>query len=364
MIKVMIICTNADQAGAPIHVETLVSGLMDKVDYSVVFGEAGPVYERLSAKGVKVAVIPQLRSKLNPYLDIIAIIKLLKLIKCSKPDLLHAHSSKAGMLARIGTLLTSIPCVYTVHGWGWRGLGAISSFIVCLIEKVLSKTPRSRFIYVARDVANDAQRKLKIPDENGCVIYNGTRDIGVTRTSSSHRFRIIMLARVSAAKDHESLVRAFDAVECDAELILCGAGTNEHAFLKKLHIWAPHARARIRALGERSDVAELLHNSDAFVLASHFEALPISIIEAMSAGLPIIATNVGGVAELISDGHSGCLVERGNVDQIVCALKRILQHDFASKIGSNARKSYESNFTSALMLNRTYDVYCRAARNG
>ena len=363
MMKVMIVCTNADQAGAPIHVETLVLGLMHKVDYCVVFGEIGPVYERLSASGVKVALIPQMRSSINPYLDLISIIKLLSLIKNFKPNLLHAHSSKAGMLARIGTFITSTPCIYTVHGWGWRGLGYLGSSIVFLIEKILSKISRSKFIYVAKCVANDAHHRLKIPKKKGCVIYNGIRDIGIRVAPERDEFRIIMLARVSSAKDHESLVRAFDSLESNAQLILCGTGTNHQDFLNQLSVWAPHARSRILPLGQRSDVADLLHDCDAFVLTSHFEALPISIIEAMSVGLPIIATNVGGVSELIMDGYSGYLVDRGSVSQIRDALQRLLQREFSSKLGNNARKRYEENFTSNCMLNKTYDIYCHTVKN-
>lgn len=359
-LKVLLLSTNSDEAGAPIHVQTLVASLRTQVDFHVVFGEKGPVAERLEAIGVGVTVIPQMRSAISLRRDLAALRVLGRIVREWQPDLIHAHSSKAGMLGRLIGQFYGVPSLYTVHGWGWRGLGWLSSRLVFLIEWLLSSIQKSSYIFVAEDVANDAYRRLGVPPTKGRIIYNGVPD-ALLNGKKSERLTIIMPARVSSAKDHESLVRAFESLNIDAQLVLCGGNTTDEKFLAKIRTWAPLRHCDILCLGQRSDMPQLLSSSHIFTLISHFEALPLSIIEAMSAGLPVIATEVGGVGELIKHNDTGLLVAPGDVPGIAAAIKRLVNEQERIRIGKLARKTYLNSFTSAAMSQRTLSYYKRIA---
>lgn len=358
-LKVLVLSTNSDLAGAPIHVQTIVEGLGEQVEFYVIFGEEGPVRERLASLGFKTFVVPEMRSSISPFRDLKALNRLADEMRKFKPDLIHAHSTKAGMLGRLLCLRFGVPSIYTVHGWGWRGLSKRNSKLVLFIEKILSRVGNASYIYVSRSVQNEAFVKLGLAANRGSVIYNGVRDV-IGKSDLVATLTLMMPARVSSAKDHECLVKAFDRLEGDVSLVLCGGGTNDPNFISKLKVWSPNRFNRIICMGERSDIPSLLNSSDIFLLISNFEALPLSIIEAMSASKAIIATDVGGVSELIQDGFSGILVQKNNVDDVFSAINTMLDAEQRKSYGANARADYLKKFTDRMMLDSIYDFYLRA----
>lgn len=355
-LKVLVISTNSDEAGAPIHVETIVRSLSEKVEFAVVFGESGPVADRLRAAGIEVQVVPGIRSRLSPLEDARALRRLTRAARQIQPDLIHAHSAKAGMLGRLVAAKLAVPCLYTVHGWGWRGMSPSKAAVVWLIERLLTRAPRAYYSFVARSVEDDGRRLLRIRPDRSKVIYNGAPDLSV-REAPHGVLRIVMPARVSDAKDHEAIIRAFERVNGDTELVLCGGGTCDAAFLEKARLWAPNSFDRIRFLGQRSDVAEILASSHIFALISRYEALPLSIIEAMRSSRAVVATNVGGVGELIQDEISGLLVPVGDVGAITRAFERLKDERLRSELSARARVRYEKEFRADVMSERTLTFY-------
>jgi len=330
------------------------------VDYCVVFGEEGPVASRLKNSGISVVILPHLRSKISPFQDWTAYKELSKIVENVKPDLIHLHSSKSGMVGRFIGVRYKLPTIYTVHGWGWRGLRKFNAMLVWFIEWALHFIPNSYYIFVSQDVADDGEAKIGIPSIRSETIYNGVNDMGINpgnRDGSDAELKIIMPARVSTAKDHMSLVKAFELLDAPAILILCGGGTNEECFQKKLRLWAPTKYNQIISLGQRSDISDLLSDANIFTLISNFEALPLSIIEAMSTGLPIVASNVGGVGELIKHNETGLLVEKGNIEQIREMLEKLAHVNDRKRLGGNARVSYLQSLTSERMAESTLRFY-------
>ena len=358
--KVLVLSTNSDEAGAPTHVFTVISSLMHQVDFVAIFGEEGPVAEKVRNLGIPVEIVPEMKSAMNLSLDLSAFSSICSHIKKYKPNLIHAHSSKAGMLGRIAALKYKLPCIYTVHGWGWRGLSLSKRAIVLSIEKALSFIPRTSLVYVSRSVEREARSILSLSPKKGTVIHNGVPDFlrNFKSTSANTPLKIMMPARVSSAKDHISLLKAFEQIKFPSQLYLCGGGTNEPGFMKMAQEIAPRRCKDIFFLGSRSDIPVLLNKIDIFVLISNFEALPISIIEAMSAAKAIIATDVGGVRELIDEGLNGLCVQKNNHGDILIALNKFTDLSFRKKCGDEARKKYVSNFTVNTMASKIYERYC------
>jgi glycosyltransferase involved in cell wall biosynthesis len=319
-----------------------------------VFGENGPVAQRLAKRGIIVHIVPYMRSPINPFKDLLSYFYIAKFIYRYKPDLIHAHSTKAGMLSRIAAFQFGIPCVYSVHGWGWRGLGKISASLVLIIEKVLALTPRLKYVYVSQSVQEDAL--LKIGKVDAQIIYNGVVDVGL-QADALGELQIFMPARVSNAKDHKTLIQAFERLNFPSRLLLCGAGTESLDFKKNVESWAPNRFEKIRLLGQRLDVADLLSESHIFALISNFEALPLSIIEAMSSSRGIVATDVGGVKELIINEETGLLIKKADVDSLVVAITRLSDSDFRRRLGEQARQCYLKSFTLDRMASEFSALY-------
>jgi glycosyltransferase involved in cell wall biosynthesis len=355
--KVLLISTNADLAGAPVHVKTVTSHLKDKIDFLVIFGEEGPIAEEVRLQGVNVKVVGSLRTSVNLLNDFRALMDVRKIAKKFKPDLIHAHSSKAGLVSRLVAFTLMLPSIYTVHGWGWRGLGKFKALLVYLTEIFCRVLPRSHYVFVSKSVAIDGQSRLKIGHAKSTIIHNGVPDIKYRCSKNNIPLKILMSARIADAKDHETLVRAFEISTICAELTLCGSGTDAPEFLNKIKFWAPNKFSLIHCLGSRGDVRELLAESDIFALISNFEALPISIIEAMASGLPIVATNVGGIPELIQNNKNGILVERSCVSDLSDALNRLSNKNLRMVYGKKARQDFVKKFNSEIMTKKLYNLY-------
>lgn len=363
MLNVLILCTNSDEAGAPRLVEVLAIGLKKNHKFTLVFGEDGPVSKRLKDDGFDVYIIKSMRTNINPFKDFIALFDLVKIIKLINPDVIHSHSTKAGMIGRIAALLCSKSWIYTVHGWGWRGLFGASKLIVILIEMLLKYIPKGHYTYVSKDVMSVGANFIGVKESKGSLIYNGVSFISRSEFYNKRKIIVMMPARVCNAKDHESLILAFESLnDPDYELVLCGSGTESNDFMAIAKKIAPLNFGSIRFLGQRSDISDMFINSDIVVLASFYEALPISIIEAMSFSKPVIATNVGGVSELVFNGINGILVSVGSTAEICSALKLYKDEQTRYQHGSAGFKIYMDNFTDKLMLdsfNKLYNDVCQ-----
>jgi glycosyltransferase involved in cell wall biosynthesis len=357
-MKILIISTNSDEAGAPRHVEAIVNGLSSNYEFLLIFGESGPVSARLRDNGFKVFVVKEMRTAINPIKDLISLYKIIKIIITYRPDLIHCHSSKAGMLGRMAAIILRKKWLYTVHGWGWRGQGWVKEKIIIAIEKVLSFIPGGRYIYVANDVENAAINILGINKCQGSVIYNGVAPINTNSDRESKDLVIMMPARVSSAKDHDSLLLAFEKYKNNnKKLVLCGSGTDFPEFILKAKILAPNSIDKIKFLGEQSNISQIYSQSDVVALISHFEALPLSIIEAMSCGKAIIGTNVGGISELIDNQSSGLIVKPECVNSIVDALNIYSDKQKRIDHGNMGFIKYQNKFTDKTMFESTSLVY-------
>ncbi len=355
-MKIIFVCTNSDLAGAPIHVRGLILGLQGKADIKAIFGEHGPIVDYLESVGVQCKVLSRMRSSISPLNDLIVLFQLVKLLKFNKPDIVHLHSAKAGMLGRLACIFTKTPWVYTVHGWGWRGFGKFKSSLLFFIEKILSFSFNGFYIYVSKSVEDDGINKLKIDKSRSRVIFNGVDAVGFV-VEPIGPLRILMAARISNAKDHETLIRAFECLTFPSILVLCGEGTNSDEFKKMALTWAPRRSADIEFLGVCVDVPSLLQSINIFSLISNFEALPISIIEAMAGNRAVIASDVGGVSELIDNNVNGLIVPKGGIQELINGFVKLENNEFRAYLAKNAHLRYQSTFTMNCMITNVWDVY-------
>jgi glycosyltransferase involved in cell wall biosynthesis len=357
--RLLYIVTNADLAGAPMHVLSLASHFVRTFEVHCVVGDKGPLCDALKANGVEVTIIPTMRSAINVRLDLASLFALKRLILRAAPDLIHAHSSKAGFIARLAGLFTRTPVIFTAHGWGFApGTPLLQKSFVWTAE-ALSATASARVICVSEYDESLARRWLPFASSRLTTIRHGIPDIPLVASPQRQPPRISMVARVSGQKDHALAIEAFSRLKSDSALLrLIGEGTRSSELQGLLASVPQPVRSRVECLGSREDVARLLADSEIFVLFSKYEGLPLTIIEAMRAGLPVLASDVGGVRELVSPRRNGLLVPRDDLAAAVEALQFLVDHpQERAKLGAAGRMRYLSEFGEQRMLSSTERVY-------
>ncbi|MBW7618016.1 glycosyltransferase family 4 protein [Citrobacter portucalensis] len=362
-MNVCYIITKANEiGGAQIHVRDLANRLkIEKNNVSVIVGEKGALVDELNKINVPVYIVDDLVREITLPKDVKAIFKIRSILKKIKPDIISLHSSKAGIVGRLAAIGLGIPVIFTAHGWSFaNGVGKKRQIIYCLIERMLSCLARKIITVSQQD--KDLAIKYKVSnDVSQIVIHNGMPEVNFssfkTRATNDELIKLISIARFSEQKDHKSLFLALsNLTNYKWRLTLVGKGplmSHYENFSKSLGIYD-----RIDFLGERNDVANLLASSDVFLLISNWEGFPRSILEAMRGGLPVIASEVGGVNESVENGKTGFLVPKGDVETLTNALIKVLTDEsLRHYLGVNGRESFLRKYTFDIMYNKTISVY-------
>ena len=356
-MKILYLITRAERGGGQIHLLDLVRGFAGKIDTAVGVGEEGYLVDECRALGIPVHVISSMVQPIHPIKDLRALFETMGVIRAVRPDLVHVHTSKAAFLGRLAAALMGVPVVFTAHTWSFaEGIRSNQRYVSLPLERLAARG-RQRIINVS-----DANRRLAIDNKVGrseqhTTIWNGVAETPWKANPAEIPPRIIMVARFAPQKNQSLLLRALSLIKNqDYRLDLVGDGPlrleveNE---AKSLGI-----SDRVRFLGDRSDVPELLAAAQLFVLSTNWEGLPYSIIEAMRAKLPVICTDVGGIRESVVDGTTGYLVERGNLGQLQDKLTILLSDaTLRVRMGAAGRDYYEQHFTIEAMLEKTHSVY-------
>ncbi|MBV2209758.1 MAG: glycosyltransferase family 4 protein [Thermomonas sp.] len=356
-MKVALLITKAEAGGAQSHVLELIDGI--KGCHEVVFavGDEGWLADQVRARGVSVTIIPDLVHPIRLAQDSRACRQIKQWLLREQPSLLHVHSSKAGLLGRIAARIIAVPSVFTAHGWAFTSGATMTRKLMTVPSEWLAARTGGDIICVSQYDRQLARRYAITSDTRLHVVWNGIGDTPERALLTSNPEPVItMVARFAAQKDHATLLRAIAMmgdVPCRLRLVGDGPLLSE----AKALVFDLAIENQVEFMGSRTDVTTLLAHSDVFVLASHFEGLPISILEAMRAGLPVVASNVGGVSELVNE-ETGILVGQGDTAALAEALKRLLGNPaLLSSMGAKGRERYEKDFRASTMIEKTLNVY-------
>ena len=356
-MKILYVITRADRGGAQMHLLDLLANLPAEYERVLGIGEVGFLHREAMRLGVRTRIMPDMVQPIRPWEDVKALAAMVRLFREERPDIVHAHTSKAGLLARLAGRLMGIPVVFTAHTWSFAdGVPRLQQWISIPFEKIAGAFGGT-VIAVSQANVDRALRRRMIRPENLVRIWNGIVDVPHRAKPGSRKTTtLIMTARFCEQKDHISLLKALAGVEGSWQLILAGDGpTRKEAenAARSLQL-----AERVRFAGNRDDVPQLLADADIFVLATKWEGLPLSILEAMRAGLPTIATGVGGVEEMVTDGVNGYLTERGNVEQLRTRIRTLISsRQLQESMGRQARARYELDFRLEAMMRKTVMTY-------
>jgi glycosyltransferase involved in cell wall biosynthesis len=358
-MRILFSITRADTiGGAQVHIRDLAQALLIRGhEVLVVTGASGPLNTSLKSLGIQTVACNSLHKSINPMKDRQALSFLIKTIQQFKPNLVTTHSSKAGILGRIACKITKTPCIFTAHGWAFtEGVPQPSRAIYQLLER-LGEPLADKIICVS-----ECDRSLGIQTGMNpsrlVTIHNGIEDIPEplrTKPDTTSPIRITMVARFDRQKDHLTLIEAFKNIQ-GAELVLIGDGPRLEEI--KTYVSQIGIAEKVNFLGYRDNISEILAQSHIFALISNWEGFPYTVVEALRAGLPVVASNVGGVTEAIIDGVTGYCVPRGDIDLLRQRLLKLVNDgELREKMGRKGRERYESEFTFKHMFEKTFTVY-------
>lgn len=359
MKKILLISTNADEAGAPRHVEFIVNLLNKDVDFYCVFGSKGPVFQRLDRLlPNKVLELVGMESSINLLKDLGIFMKFLKMVQEIKPEIIHCHSAKAGILGRLLSFFLNVKVIYTIHGWPWREFNGFKYKLIIYIEKFLIKYSKCSYIGVAeclRKEALDVGIDLGLSDFvviHNSVLQHEPEEENVIYPEDEF---IIMPARVSAAKNHYLLAEAYDMSEFEGNLVFAGQDTDKAEFKSKIMALTPNKYHKISFLGQRSDIGRLINLSSFVCLCSHFETFPLTIVESFAVGKPVIASNVGGNKEIIDHKYNGLIAQ--DLEEWKESLNFLNIKSHRDTISNNSITTFNQSFHPSLSRDKFLDVY-------
>jgi glycosyltransferase involved in cell wall biosynthesis len=288
---------------------------------------------------------------------------LARVLRGERPDVFHAHMSspvacKWGLAAAVAARVPAVLGTVQVGGYEPPDRSAYWQ-LRALAQGV------DRYLAVSRDIARELVERLGWPEEKIEVVYNavdlrrfeGSVPPGLREqlVGSETRPLVLTPARLDAQKGHRTLFEAIVQVP-DAVFVLAGEGPEREpleALAAQLGI-----AGRVRFLGRRADVPQLLAASDLFALPSLYEGSSLAVLEAMAAGVPIVSSAIGGTDELIEDGSSGLLVPPGDAEALAVALRRALgDSGLRESLAARARERVERDLTRERMAAQVTGIY-------
>jgi glycosyltransferase involved in cell wall biosynthesis len=360
--RVAFVITRSDEVGgAQQHVQLLARALLDAGHVAHVFvGGDGAWCRRLDEAQVPYTSLPSLRNAVRPWVDGPAYVEIRRALRAFRPDLVSTHSTKAGWLGRAAARQLGLALVHTAHGQLYS-LGTMTPArrAVWLAEKVFA-SGCGAIIYVSHyDRRVALRRGIGMPHQHA-VVHNALPDLELRAEPSEAPPRVLMVARLARPKDP---VLALDALaqlrEHPWHFTLVGDGPMRpevEARLASLQL-----QDRVTLAGTVDDVPERLAASQVFLLASRREGFPVSVLEAMRAGLPVVSTDAGGVSEAVADGLTGFVTPRDDAAALADALRALVTNaELRARMGAAGRARYEAEFSFPKHLRRIWGVYRRA----
>lgn len=359
----LLVITRGEIGGAQSHVLELLRGLGSRHHLMLACGDDGWLVAQARQLGVACTIVPDLVHPIRPFSDWSAFRALRSLISTWKPQVVHAHSSKAGVIARFASASLGTPCVFTAHGWAFQPSYPWMRRTIALFCERLSASIGHGPIICVSNFDRNLARRHHFPGTKIRVVPNGMPDFPAAHHRESHDpARVIMVARFAAPKDFRTVLRAV-ALLPSVQLELVGEGPDQ-SDIKQL-AEELNLGARCTFSGTVHDVPRRLQEAGVFVLSSRTEGLPVCIIEAMRAGLPVIASAVGGIPELVDDGVSGLLVPPRDARALAEALSRLIENPgLAQSMGRAGRQRFLDHFQQEAMLLAVEQTWMDAVTNG
>jgi glycosyltransferase involved in cell wall biosynthesis len=380
-IKILRVIARLNMGGPALHVAYLTAGLRERgYDTTLVAGSLARGEDSMAfvadARDVEIVRIDELGREISPLRDFVATLRLARLIRRERPDILHTHTAKAGTVGRAAAVLAGRRrppiVVHTFHGHVLRGyFGPVRSRFFRLLERWLASrttaliavSPQVRDDLVALGVA-PAERFVVVRlgielDERVAAGQNGRAESRRYLGIEPDRFAVGWIGRMTAVKRTDDVLVAFKRLRdegVDAVLCMVGDGPDRPELERRAHELGVVRDTLF--LGYQEDVAPFYAAFDALVLPSSNEGTPVSAIEALAAGRPVVATRVGGVPDVVQEGWDGFLVDPGATDDLADRLTRLARDpELRERMGAAGRERVLPRYAVARLIDDVDRLY-------
>ncbi|MCK9431384.1 MAG: glycosyltransferase family 4 protein [Candidatus Omnitrophica bacterium] len=373
-INLLYVVTKLELGGAQRHVLSLIRGL-DKVKYNVCLFTSAKgllINEASSIEGLSVKRSNFLERPVNPFKDILALVELYFFIRKHKIDIVHTHSSKAGILGRLAARFAGARVIlHTVHGWSFHNFqpAAVSWFYVlcerlcaCFTDRIIvvsvfdrekglehgvGKSEQYRLVRYGIDVMDFRVRNRRFRMRESLELNNTDPVVGMVACFKPQKAPLDFIELASLVR------KDFPEVK----FILVGDGRLSGKIFRRIKQLGIEKNMILS--GWRRDIPMILSGLDVFVLTSLWEGVPIVALEAMAASVPLVVTDTGGIKEVITDGENGYLVEPRDIHSMHRYLVELLsdprkRRDLA---GRAAEDISSEEFSAESMLKKVFSVY-------
>jgi glycosyltransferase involved in cell wall biosynthesis len=366
---ILYVITKASWGGATKYVYDMAVAARDEgYSVTVAYGSSGELSERLLQQNIPVVEIQGMGRDISARGDWQSLRELITIIRKTKPDVVHANSSKAGLVATIAARISGTQkIIFTAHGWAFNESRPIWQKAVLAFLHLITVWCADEVICVSEAIRRDA---LWMPfcKNKFVVILHGIDMVTVVpkeeaRAKLAPTIRqktwIGTLAELHPTKGLDIGIKAFARIAPDfpdTALILIGEGqerTELTDLIKKLDI-----ENKVHFCGQIQNASTVLSAFDILLFPSRSEALGYALLEAGNASLPVVASRVGGIPEIIQDSISGVLVTSDDVDGFAEALKKLLTNpELAIQFGVKLHARVQENFSKTHMIEKTLALY-------
>ena len=298
---------------------------------------------------------------INPF----GIIRLARLFLANKPDIVHIHNWGIYLSAVIAAVVTGRPrIIVTIHGpYITYGLGFSQKLKMNLRHFLESKLSRFvyRFIPVSSSIIDYMINDIGVDRSHISVIHNGVGESDIQRNTSlneSENLKLITVGRLAKIKNHEFMINALSKTKniSKISLTIVGDGPEMSNLIKLAEDIG--VIDKINFLGFQSDIRSILSKHDVFLISSDYEGISIAVLEAMSVGLPVVATNVGGLPETIIDHETGFLVEKGDIVKYSMLIDQLFNdRNLVNDSGCRSLDLFKQRFSENVVLNQYLEIY-------
>ena len=321
--RLLIVITLAEIGGAQTYVAGLLPALSNAFEVTVAAWGPGPLIAACRANNVSFVPLRFVRRSMNPIYDLLGFFELIGLMRRLRPEIVHANSSKAGVLARLAAAATRVPIrIFTVHGWAFKAYDGLASRLYLAADRLMR--PLTTMTICVSETERTAGLAMRTCSSDRTTVIANAVELQPARPEPVTAPPLVLsVGRLKAPKDFATLLRAIAALPSGScRLRIAGDGPERAALSEEIHRLG--LDGIVELLGDRDDVAELLRASHLFVLSSRSEGMPMSVLEAMACGVPVVASAVGGIQELVVDEESGLLVEPGDPKALAGAIARVV----------------------------------------
>ncbi len=330
----------------------------------------GPLAVTAKKLGVEQINVDLVRD-INPLKDVAGLVRMSRHVRRIRPELIHVHSSKAGVLGRLTAGLFGIPCIYTPNAYAYLGAQGLRKKFYLRVERIL-RPFTAKLLAVGRSEANRSTEDVGFTPEKVTFVNNAIVPLTVTWSPTSNSEKkplVLMVGRLNHQKNPEMFVLAAGRVarrKPEARFMIVGGGYHEfHGDMVRdlIASLGLQEQFQIHEWMAQEDLHHVMAQADIIVVPSRYDGLPFIPLEAMSMGKPVVGTQVDGVQDVIVDGITGYLVELDDItamaDRIVYLLK---DSQLRINMGREGRKRIEKEFNISTNIRQIEDVYAEVCQ--